>query len=390
MEYETIKQNFYDLYEKYNEFINLLESEQSDGLAILCFSHRILDEYFNYGEDENFSPAVYEFLIDTSNLDLVFTFFKDRIEYLFDLYTYTCEKDLDCFNALMPNVYYFFSLDDILHYYRDSNIDDPDMIHEILMETINVSQTIDEKIPYDENEVDELDIKLNRYLPSSDTTILTNIIFSIYEELVKSYNEEAYEDNSNLLVTLNDLLVDVSNKYGDLLLKLNKDNKLYKNIMLYKSLIEKTIEIFKYTNDDVETLENYFGIDLDFITSFYPTLYLKSVTILSILEKKYEQLEIVESRYEDIIKFTEVDSISSWIKFACEDYENFDEYVDKLIVSYLTNLDKNLPIPENTNNLRLQLTSIFFEMIDLEFESVEELTLDLYRKISNKYNESLK
>ena len=109
-----------------------------------------------------------------------------------------------------------------------------------------------------------------------------------------------------------------------------------------------------------------------------------------ILEKKYEQLEIVESRSEDIIKFTEVDSISSWIKFACEDYENFDEYVDKLIISYLTNLDKNLPIPENTNNLRLQLTSIFFEMIDLEFESVEELTLDLYRKISNKYNESLK
>ena len=160
--------------------------------------------------------------------------------------------------------------------------------------------------------------------------------------------------------------------------------------MLYKSLIEKTIDIFKYTNDDVETLENYFGIDLDFITSFYPTLYLKSVTILSILEKKYEQLEIVESRYEDIIKFTEVDSISSWIKFACEDYENFDEYVDKLIVSYLTNLDKNLPIPENTNNLRLQLTSIFFEMIDLEFDSVEELTLDLFRKISNKYNESLK
>ena len=44
MEYETIKQNFYDLYEKYNEFITLLESEQSDGLAILCFSHRILDE----------------------------------------------------------------------------------------------------------------------------------------------------------------------------------------------------------------------------------------------------------------------------------------------------------------------------------------------------------
>ena len=390
MEYETIKQNFYNLYEKYNEFITLLESEQSDGIAILCFSHRILDEYFNYGDDENFSPAVYEFLVDTSNLDLVFTFFKDRIEYLFDLYTYTCEKDLDCFNALMPNVYYFFSLDDILHYYRDSNIDNPDIIQEILMEAINVSQTIDEKIPYDENEVDELDIKLNRYLPSSDTALLTNIIFSIYEELVKSYNEEAYEDNSNLLVTLNDLLVDVSNKYGDLLLKLNKDNKLYKNIMLYKSLIEKTIDIFKYTNDDVETLENYFGIDLDFITSFYPTLYLKSVTILSILEKKYEQLEIVESRYEDIIKFTEVDSISSWIKFACEDYENFDEYVDKLIVSYLTNLDKNLPIPENTNNLRLQLTSIFFEMIDLEFDSVEELTLDLFRKISNKYNESLK
>ena len=70
--------------------------------------------------------------------------------------------------------------------------------------------------------------------------------------------------------------------------------------------------------------------------------------------------------------------------------ENFDEYVDKLIVSYLTNLDKNLPIPDSTNSLRLQLTSIFFEMIDLEFESVEELSLDLYRKISNKYNESLK
>ena len=390
MEYETIKQNFYNLFEKYNEFITLLETEQSDGLAILCFSHRILDEYFNYGDDENFSPSVYEFLIDTSNLDLVFTFFKDRIEYLFDLYTYTCEKDLDCFNALMPNVYYFFSLDDILHYYRDANIDDPDMIQEILMETINVSQTIDEKIPYDENEVDELDIKLNRYLPSSETVVLTNIIFTLYEELVKSYNEESDEDNTNLLITLNDLLVDVSYKYGNLLSKLNKDNKLYKNIMLYKSLIEKIIEILKFTNDDIDTLEDYFGIDLDFITSFYPTLYLKTVTALSILEKKYEQLEIVESRSEDIIKFTEVDSISNWIKFACEDYENFDEYVDKLIVSYLTSLDQNLPIPENTNSLRLQLTSIFFEMIDLEFESVEELTLDLYRKISNKYNESLK
>lgn len=390
MEYETLKQNFYDLYEKYNEFINLLESEQSDGLAILCFSHRILDEYFNYGEDENFSPSVYEFLVDTSNLDIVFTFFKDRIEYLFDLYTYTCEKDLDIFNSLMPNVYYFFSLDDILHYYRDANIDDEDIVQEILMETIKVSQQIDEKIPFDDSEVDELDIKLNKYLPSSETVLLTNIIFSIYEELVKSYNEEAYEDNSNLLVTLNDLLVDVSNKYGDLLLKLNKDNKIYKNILLYKSLIEKIIEILKYSNDDIETLEDYFGIDLDFITSFYPTLYLKSVTILSILEKKYEQLEIVESRCDDIIRFAEVDSISSWIKFACEDYENFDEYVDKLIVSYLTNLDKNLPIPDSTNSLRLQLTSIFFEMIDLEFESVEELSLDLYRKISNKYNETLK
>ena len=49
MEYETIKQNFYNLFEKYNDFITLLETEQSDGLAILCFSHRILDEYFNYG-----------------------------------------------------------------------------------------------------------------------------------------------------------------------------------------------------------------------------------------------------------------------------------------------------------------------------------------------------
>ena len=180
MGYETIKQNFYDLYEKYNEFITLLESEQSDGLAILCFSHRILDEYFNYGEDENFPPSVYEFLVDTSNLDIVFTFFKDRIEYLFDLYTYTCEKDLDCFNSLMPNVYYFFSLDDILHYYRDENIDDEDIVQEIIMETIKVGQQIDEKIPFDDSEVDELDIKLNKYLPSSETVVLTNIIFSIY------------------------------------------------------------------------------------------------------------------------------------------------------------------------------------------------------------------
>ena len=80
MEYETIKQEFYELYEEYRDFIQLLEDEQSDGLAILCFSYRILDEYFKYGDETFFPSSVYEFLIDTEHLLFIYNFFNYIVE----------------------------------------------------------------------------------------------------------------------------------------------------------------------------------------------------------------------------------------------------------------------------------------------------------------------
>lgn len=396
MEYETIKQEFYELYEEYRDFIQLLEDEQSDGLAILCFSYRILDEYFKYGDETFFPSSVYEFLIDTEHLLFIYNFFKDRIDYLYNIYTDICDEDLDVFNEIMPNVYYFLSLNEILDCYKFENIDDSDKIQEVLNEIINVSQTIDDKTPLEDSLLDSMDVKLNYLLPHPDSIIPTNIVFSVYESLVEDVNDddedndnEEEDDDKDFLSTLNLMLVDMSNRYGNLILSLDHDKKLYKNITLYKSILEKLIDVIRYSKDNVDTLEEYFGCTLEFITCFYPTIYVKQLVMISILSKTYNDLSIIEARADDIIRCTEIEASSAWIKQVCDDYENLNEFTAKIVGTYLGYLDSNKQLPVEIIKSGEQLLDAFFEITEFEYESINELTLDLYKKICDKYNETL-
>ena len=72
-----------------------------------------------------------------------------------------------------------------------------------------------------------------------------------------------------------------------------------------------------------------------------------------------------------------------------DDYENLNEFTDKIVGTYLGHLDNNKQLPVEIIKSGEQLLDAFFEITEFEYESINELTLDLYKKICDKYNETL-
>lgn len=402
MEYKTIKQEFYNLYNKYKEFLNDLDENNSEGVIILNFSNDLLYEYFEHNEDEKFPSELKEFFSYSQNLEMVFEFFKIRIEYLYYCFDKICNRNFKTFDSICPNIYYLQSLYEILDNYYNLNIQNPKKLDELKREIDSTIKKIEKGKPFSVSVVNKMDVKLNDLLielfPEKNCIIPSTLVHGLYNILVKYNNQDIYNDDLDEIPdlekfssTINELLSKVSSEYAVLSFKLDKNNYLFNNISLVKDFLEKFIDVILNGKLDYFQLQNYLNVPLEFVFCFYPTLYFKIIILTKYIVENVN-ISTAESQAQNIIKISEMESALMWMEQLLSDDEDLKvliDYVNDLISEYTYCIQNNKIIGKQLKNSSKEFMDDFLNMISLDhqYKSINELTLELYKKICDKYNE---